>query len=109
MSCHEAASAGRFVREARAVLGLPAVDEEASVGASQPTGLPRSLPFLVCGGSGFYLHALLHPVDPSLRASADIREQVLQVEEEQVPRDCGANCWPGTPRRSGFRRRIGPG
>lgn len=78
MDWHEAASAGRFVQEARAVLGLPAVGET-------PSGspIPARLPFLLCGGSGFYLHALLNPVDPALRADPTLREQVGRLEEAE--------------------------
>lgn len=68
------ASAGRFAREARAVLGLP---------AEGPGGGGGRLPFLVCGGSGFYLHALLNPVDGSLRADPRVREVVASVERER--------------------------
>ena len=61
----EAYSAGRFARETRALLGLDAAP-------------PPFLPFLVCGGSGFYLRALLDPV-PGLRADPDLRDRVKQL------------------------------
>jgi tRNA dimethylallyltransferase len=70
----EASSAGRFAREAREALGLPAE------GPGQGAGL---LPFLLCGGSGFYLHALLNPVDEGLRADPVLRERVLALEQER--------------------------
>lgn len=72
----EEASAGRFAREARKVLGLP---------ADGPGDGGGRLPFLVCGGSGFYLHALLNPVDGSLRADPHWRAAVLDLEEERGP------------------------
>lgn len=62
-------SAGRFSREARAVMGLKSEDS----GAVNEGG---SLPFLMCGGSGFYLRAFLDPVHPLLRSSEELRARV---------------------------------
>ncbi|MFA7330772.1 MAG: tRNA (adenosine(37)-N6)-dimethylallyltransferase MiaA [Candidatus Delongbacteria bacterium] len=99
MRLDEAASAGRFVREARAVLGLPA---DVRAGAGGRTG---PLPFLLCGGSGFYLHALLQPVDPSLQADDGLRAHVLAlhvahglegVRRELLARDPEAEWIPPT-------------
>jgi len=94
----EEASAGRFAREARAVLGLP---------AEGPGGGGGRLPFLLCGGSGFYLHALLHPVDEALAADPALRAAVLELEarrgigglrDELLARDPQAAWIPPTDR-----------
>jgi tRNA dimethylallyltransferase len=76
VSPFEEYSAGRFCRETRAVLGLP---EE---GASPGSGLPGRLPYLVCGGSGFYLRAFLDPVHPALGSRPELREKVKALGRE---------------------------
>jgi tRNA dimethylallyltransferase len=58
-------TAGRFVRECRAALDLDRPDSE-----------PR--PWLLCGGSGFYLRALLDPVSPVLRADPALRRSLRE-------------------------------
>lgn len=64
----EAYSAGRFARECRAALGLDGPDP------------PRDpLPFLLCGGSGFYLRAFLDPVPPVSRPDPALRARVKEL------------------------------
>lgn len=58
-------TAGRFVRECRAVLEL-----------DRPDPAPR--PWLLCGGSGFYLKALLDPVSPAFRADPVLRRALRE-------------------------------
>jgi len=70
----EAYSAGRWCREARAVLGLPPAD--AAAAAEPPAGPLELAPGLLAGGSGFYLRAFLDPVDPRLAAAAGRRAEV---------------------------------
>jgi tRNA dimethylallyltransferase len=69
LALNEESSAGRFAREARAVLGLPAQ------GSAAPAA-PGRLPFLMVGGSLFYIRAFLDPVDPRLAAVDAQRAQV---------------------------------
>jgi len=58
-------TAGRFVRECRALLEL-----------ERPDPAPR--PWLLCGGSGFYLRALMDPVSPALRADPRLRRELRE-------------------------------
>lgn len=68
-------TAGRFCRAARALMGL---EVEGEMPAS---GLPDRLPFLFCGGSGFYLRAFLDPVHPRIGATAELRAEVQALSQ----------------------------
>ena len=58
-------TAGRFVRECRALLDLERHDGE-------------TRPWLLCGGSGFYVKALRDPVSPALRADPGLRRELRE-------------------------------
>ena len=77
-------SAGRFAQDARELLRL----REA----------PRPfLPFLVCGGSGFYLRPLLDPVDADLRVDPALRERVRALAESLSPDEYRAEVLADDP------------
>jgi tRNA dimethylallyltransferase len=79
-------SAGQFARECRAVLGLPPLAPAAAAPGDGPAVAPPArLPFLLCGGSGFYLRALLDPVSPALMADAGRRAQVRRLSATLPP------------------------
>ncbi len=96
-------SAGRFVADARGVLGLPEPEldspavkdrdpdppsgESQAVAANAGEGPLMQAPlrpprFLLCGGSGFYIRAFLDPVHPSLGATPRQRGEVKRQSAE---------------------------
>jgi tRNA dimethylallyltransferase len=88
--------AGRFCRDVKALLG------------TEESGSPR---FMMCGGSGFYLHAFLNPVDPSLAPSSAHREEVRTMGDSLTPEAFKAELLARDPEAAwipvGDRSKIG--